>query len=111
MTQRQFTPGKKAGSGRLINYIAQYNATFPNSEQLTCNGCVSDNYDKRTIISDSPSARLSNNIRISQIVNFSKGGTTHFGNFYLGQPLNVNYLGRTEGMPGGSGSPPVNRFN
>ena len=33
-----------------------------------------------------------------------------YGNFYLGQPLNVNYLGRMEGMPGGSGTPPINRF-
>jgi hypothetical protein len=24
------------------------------------------------------------------------------------QPLNLNYLGRMEGMPGGSGSPPTN---
>ena len=37
-------------------------------------------------------------------------GKTQFGNFYLGQPLNVNYLGRMEGMPGGSGMSPVNRF-
>jgi hypothetical protein len=33
-----------------------------------------------------------------------------FGNFYLGQPLNINYLGRSEGMSGGSGKPPINRF-
>lgn len=38
------------------------------------------------------------------------GGTTQFGNFYLGQPLLLNYLGRTEGQPGGSGIPPRNRF-
>ena len=38
------------------------------------------------------------------------GGTTQFGNFYLGQPLSLNYLGRTEGQPGGSGIPPRNRF-
>jgi hypothetical protein len=43
--------------------------------------------------------------RISRI-----SGKTQFGNFYLGQPLNVNYLGRIEGMPGGGGSPPINRF-
>jgi len=43
--------------------------------------------------------------RISRI-----SGKTQFGNFYLGQPLNVNYLGRMEGMPGGSGSSPKNRF-
>ena len=35
-------------------------------------------------------------------------GRTQYGNFYLGQPLNINYLGRTEGMPGGSGKAPTN---
>jgi len=38
------------------------------------------------------------------------GGITQFGNFYLGKPLLINYLGRTEGQPGGSGSPPRNSF-
>jgi hypothetical protein len=38
-------------------------------------------------------------------------GKLQYGNFYLGQPLNINYLGRMEGMPGGSGMPPRNRFN
>jgi hypothetical protein len=37
-------------------------------------------------------------------------GKIQFGNFYLGQPLSINYLGRMEGMPGGSGMPPLNRF-
>lgn len=38
------------------------------------------------------------------------GGITQFGNFYLNQPLSLNYLGRMEGQPGGGGSPPTNRF-
>ena len=38
-------------------------------------------------------------------------GKLQFGNFYLGQPLNINYLGRMEGMPGGGGKPPTNQFN
>jgi len=108
-SQRQFTPGKKSSSARVINYVAQYNALFPNSSEVKCL-CVQDKYDKFISGSDSPSARVSNNRRISQIVNYSKGGKIQYGNFYLGQPLNVNYLGRMEGMPGGSGSPPVNRF-
>ena len=111
MPQKYFTPGKKSGTARMINYIAAYNAAFPNSEQLTCQACVPDKYDKRILGSDSPSTRVSNNIRISQIVNFAKGGTTQYGNFYLGQPLNVNYLGRIDGMPGGAGAPPRNQFN
>lgn len=48
----------------------------------------------------------------SQIVNkiSRMSGKTQFGNFYLGKPLNINYLGRMEGMPGGSGMPPKNKF-
>lgn len=111
MPQKYFTPGKKSETTRLINYIAMYNANFPNAEQLSCTACAADRYDKRILGSDSPSTRVSNNIRVSQIVNFTKGGTTQFGNFYLGQPSQVNYLGRTAGMPGGSGAPPRNQFN
>jgi hypothetical protein len=108
-SQRQFTPGKKGNSAKIINYIAQYNALYPNSDQLQC-VCISDDYDKTTLGSDSPSIKVSKNIRISQLVNIYKGGKTQYGNFYLGQPLNINYLGRMEGMAGGSGSPPVNKF-
>ena len=106
---RQFTPGKKSNSSKII-YITQLNAFNPNSEQLSC-VCIPDKYDKFTVGSDSASTRVSNNIRTSQIVIFSKGGKTQYGNFYLGQPLNINYLGRMEGMPGGSGQPPRNTFN
>jgi len=107
--QRQFTPGKKSNSAKMINYIAQINALFPNSEQLSC-ACLPDKYDKTVLGSDSPSIRISNNMRVAQLVNFYRGGKTQYGNFYLGQPLNINYLGRTEGMPGGSGGPPLNKF-
>jgi hypothetical protein len=66
-------------------------------------------------------SNLSYKMRLSQVLKLDSysqvtnrisrmSGKTQFGNFYLGQPLNVNYLGRMEGMPGGSGSPPVNRF-
>jgi hypothetical protein len=109
-SQQSFTPGKKSGSSKMINYVAAYNALFPNSQQLTCASCTPDKYNKLVVSSDSPSTRVSNNIRISQIVNYSKGGKSAYGNFYLGQPLNINYLGRIEGMPGGSGSAPTNKF-
>ena len=75
-SQQGFTPGKKSGSSKMINYVAAYNALFPNSQQLTCNSCAPDKYNKFVIGSDSPSTRVSNNIRISQIVNYSKGGKT-----------------------------------
>jgi hypothetical protein len=45
-----------------------------------------------------------------QVIGRIHGGTTQFGNFYLGQPLSLNYLGRSQGQPGGGGSPPRNIF-
>ena len=108
-SQRQFTPGKKSNSSKIIQYVAEYNAAYPNSQQLNCT-CVADTYDKNTIGSDSPSVRVSTNRRISQIITSSKGGQPQYGNFYLGHPVNINSLGRSEGMSGGSGSPPTNKF-
>ena len=66
-------------------------------------------------------SNLSAKMRLSQVLKLDgysqqtnrisrMAGTTQFGNFYLNQPLNINYLGRIPGMPGGSGSPPVNKF-
>lgn len=112
---QQFTPGKKSNSRKIIQYIAQYNAAIAahaNLEPLTC-ACTQDKFDKSLSYagSDSPSIRISNNMRISKIVNFYRGGKTQYGDSYLGQPLNINYLGRIEGMPGGSGTAPKNKFN
>jgi len=47
-----------------------------------------------------------NVVRISRL----NSGITQFGNFYLKQPLSLNYLGRMEGQPGGGGSPPRNNY-
>ena len=112
---QQFTPGKKSNSRKIIQYIAEYNAAVaanPNIQPLNC-VCLQDQNNKNIAYSgsDSPSVRVSNKIRVSQIVNFYKGGKTQYGNSYLGQQTNVNYLGRTEGMPGGSGTAPKNTFN
>lgn len=71
--------------------------------------------------SNTNSANISNKMRLSQILKLDGSsqkinrisrvsGRIQFGNFYLGQPLNINYLGKMEGMSGGSGMPPVNRF-
>jgi hypothetical protein len=109
-SQRQFTPGKKANIRRMIQYTAQLNGLLNNTEKLNC-ACVADNYDKTTIGSDSPSDKISNNRRIAQLLASNLGGKTQYGNFYLGQTLQLNYLGRNEGMPGGSGSAPKNKFN
>ena len=104
----QFIPGGSNNASRMITYVAEYNARFPDT-QIPC-ACVNNKYNKTVLGSDSPSTRVTNNARIAQIINYSKGGKTQYGNFYLGQPLQLNYLGRNEGMPGGSGAPPLNRF-
>lgn len=105
-----FRPGSVNNqTSRMINYIAEYNAANPNNVPTSCL-CVLNKYDKNTPGSDSPSAKVSYATRISQIIAAKRGGSTQYGNFYLGQPLNVNYLGRMEGMPGGSGMPPLNKF-
>lgn len=106
---RQFIPGCRRDTSRIIKYIADNN-TYRNESPNTCY-CVLDKYDKNTPISNSASSNFSYAKRISQIVQSSKGGKTQYGNFYLGQPLNLNYLGKIEGMSGGSGMPPKNRFN
>jgi len=46
MTSYQhFTPGKKSTAGKIINYIAQYNASHLDSEAATC-ACVEDKFEK-----------------------------------------------------------------
>jgi hypothetical protein len=110
-SQQNFTPGKNMTCSKMINYITDYNALFPNAPQITCANGYANKYNKFVLASDSPSTRVSNNIRTSQIIKYSRGGKTQYGNFYLGQSLNINYLGKMEGMPGGSGSSPKNQFN
>jgi len=62
---------------------------------------------------DPNSAFYTRNQKVSNIVkNGFKGGRIQFGNTYLGtfNGLGLNYLGRLEGMPGGSGTPFKNKF-
>ena len=107
-SQRQFTPGKKSNSTKIL-YIVDYNARHPNRPPINCL-CRQDLYEKFVVGSESASTRPSSASRISHIIKHFKGGNTQYGNFYLGKPNNINYLGRSEGMPGGGGSPPVNKF-
>jgi len=103
-----FRPGGSRTTLRMINYVAEYNAVYGSVGEINTCYCIPNRYDKNTPGSDSSSAKVSNATRIAQIISSKKGGKTQYGNFYLGQPLNVNYLGRIEGMPGGSGKPPSN---
>jgi hypothetical protein len=99
---QSFMPGRKSTCQQVIKYVDEHNIL---NKDFTC---IQSTYNKFVVGSDSPSIQISNNMRISQLIKFYKGGKTQYGNFYLGQPLNINYLGRMEGMPGGSGSPPSN---
>jgi len=85
------------------------------------NNILSTNY-KINAQTNSNYANISNKQRIADrlilqsasqnVVTISRlnNGVTQFGNFYLKQPLSLNYLGRTEGQPGGGGSPPKNNY-
>ena len=108
---QQFTPGGRRDTSRIIKYVAEYNEIYGTEGQVNTCYCIPDKYDKNTPGSDSSSAKVSYATRISQVIQTTKGDKTQYGNFYLEQPLDVNYLGRFQGMPGGSGMPPKNRFN
>jgi len=101
---KHFTPGKNANSSRLINYNALIDAY---SKKIVCN-CYQEEYKKFT--SNSTVNNISNSQRVAQVINSTVGGSTQFGNYYLGEPVVFNYLGRVEGQPGGSGAPLRNRF-
>jgi hypothetical protein len=107
---RQFTPGGSKDTSRIIKYVAQYNEFYGDAGKINTCYCIPNKFDKNTPGSDSSSAKVSYATRIAQVIQSTRGGKTQYGNFYLGQPLNVNYLGRIQGMPGGSGMPPINRF-
>ena len=110
-SSRQFTPGARKDTSRIIKYITLYNQIYGKEGELNTCYCSSDKYDKNTPGSSSSTDRVTYAERISLIIRATKGGKVQYGNSYLGMPLNVNYLGRVEGMPGGSGMPPTNRFN
>lgn len=105
-----FRPGGKNNTSRIINYVTQYNDIYGTEGQINTCFCIPNKYDKNTPGANSLSTKNSYATRISTIIRNTKGGKSQYGNFYLGEPLNVNYLGKIEGMPGGSGMPPLNRF-
>jgi hypothetical protein len=106
-SHKHFKPGGKTSTSKLIYYVAELN--YLTGVYRDCY-CIPDKYDKNTLGSLASSMPTSYASRLSQIVTSTKGGRVQYGNSYLEQPINVNYLGRTEGMPGGSGAPPLNKF-
>lgn len=124
---RRFTPGAKAQTSRMIRYNAVYNQLRRNlnndptnpvffyppelqQKEIVCN-CFNNVLKKFAPSSQGTDANLSQNMRFSQRIRTPRNGSVTFGNFYLGEPLNLNYLGRVEGQPGGGGAPIRNQFN
>lgn len=102
-TNRQlFTPGNKTNTRRIINYFAL------NPNVVCINPCTKDKIKKfqKTELTGNQSY----NQRIANTIRNGIGSKVQFGNSYLGEPIYVNYLGRMEGQPGGSGMPPRNQF-
>jgi hypothetical protein len=97
---QQFTPGKKSNSSKLFLYRNPEN--FQTCPKFTCG---IENYTNTSFNSNSTYSNISGNRRIAQVISSTLGGRTHFGNFYLNEPVQVNYLGKTPGQPGGSGRP------
>jgi hypothetical protein len=107
---RHFRPGSGSNTAYIINYVSEYNRLYGDQGELKPCYCMSNKYDKNTPGAESSSSNMSYARRLSQIMQQRKGGKSQYGSFYLGQPLNINYLGRIQGMPGGSGAPPTNKF-
>ena len=106
MSNQYFTPGQKSEARKIIKYLSL--ANINNIQPIVCES-YTDQFKK--ISSQSITQNISNAQRVSQILRRNiGGGNTHFGNYYLGEPVVFNYLGRVEGQPGGSGAPLRNRF-
>ena len=97
---QQFTPGRKSNASKLILYTQLQSVNVCPSYQ-----CGVENFTNASFNSNSTYSNMSGNRRMAQAISSTLGGKLHFGNFYLNQPINVNYLGKTPGQPGGSGKP------
>ena len=99
MKQTFIPGGKNTNLKKLINYQSYIGSD--------CN-CIQE--QKYLFASQGVADLLPYNERISKTILTSLGGRIHYGNFYLGEPLSANYLGRYQGQPGGGGTPIRNRF-
>lgn len=123
---RQFTPGAKAQWSRMIRYNAVYNQLrtslnnnptnpifyyppYLQQKEIICN-CFNNVEKKSSPASQGNEGNMSQNMIFSQLIRTPRNGSVTFGNFYLGEPLTLNYLGRMEGQPGGGGAPLRNQF-
>jgi hypothetical protein len=111
---------------RKIQYNAVYNELrrnlnndptiptfyYPSSVQqqtLTCN-CYA-NVMKKIDPTNNPSLNTPRYLKYSHMLrNYTYYGKVQYANASAGIPIKVNYLGKTEGQPGGSGTAPKNRL-
>lgn len=122
---RYYTPGQKSRASRMIRYNAVYNELreslnnnptnpifyYPPSEiqkEIVCN-CYT-NQKNTNFVDDQTYGNISTNMIVAQKIKIGRGSSLQFGNYYLGDIKKVNYLGRFEGQPGGSGFPLRNKF-
>ena len=92
-------------SNRLRNARSRINLNFQ-----------SNSFSNTNFSNQSTKMRISQRLHLSgssqqtnPVARFNTG-KIYFGNFYLNQPLKVNYLGQMEGQPGGTSNPPRNKY-
>ena len=100
--KKHFTPGNNSRCRKIITYAQLY---ADNLKEFNCT-YISNEITNKSLLKPN----ITNAQRISNYLKINRGGSTQFGNYYLGEPVVFNYLGRVEGQPGGSGSPLINRF-
>lgn len=105
-----FMPGSHSNSIRILKYVTEYNNKF-NENKKCSSTCILQQINKKALGTGSGSSGFSSKMKQSNFILNNKGGTIQYGQQYLNKPVSINYLGRAEGMPGGSGNPPRNIFN
>ena len=109
----RFTPGNKGNLRLFMNkeFIKQHR--YFNSIDILGNitdnalwGCIQQKANLTKQGWNDPSQ--TQHARFTSILTGTLGGRTTFGNF--NRPATINYLGGWEGQPGGSFTPPRNKF-
>ena len=112
---KQFVPGNRSNIKKCLVklYLKNKNNGYNinDNDNFNLNWlCNNNSYNKFKFSSVAPNPNISYKQQISQKIKSTVGGNVHYGNYYLGNTPNINYLGRTEGQPGGSGAPLRNKF-
>ena len=96
----------------MLNINSQENAFYyPALQQQNEFKCNCQTINSTNISNSYTNPNESKATRISRMIKRSSNtGKFNFGNSYLGNGLQINYLGRTPGQSGGSGKAPKNRL-